>query len=210
MNYDDHYRAGGFKAASTDWLLTHTDLPAYAQSLPAPATLLDVGCGDGEWSAVLSQWFQVTGIDLSEAGIASARQRQSQGPYPLEFRLGSALDLPAEERFDVLFARAPSYLNHPTHHPLLRENLRNHLRHCRRLYYIKYTKAPFERWVDSRFFAGFDTDPHAAPDSRWYYNDPVELESMLRTFCRATVTLAENYFVACLEPLAPAATAPHG
>ncbi len=201
MNYEDHYRAGGFKAASADWLIKNTDIPAFAQSHPQPPTLLDVGCGDGEWSAILSQWFRVTGIDLSETGVATGRLRPSHGKLPMEFIHGSALDLPPGSFYDVIFARAPSYLNHPTHHPLLRENLRNHLCHCRRLYYIKYTKAPFERWVESRFFAGFDTDPLAAPDSRWYYNDPVELQAMMRSFSRATVTHVENYFVACLEPL---------
>lgn len=204
MNYNDLYRNGGFKAASRDWLLGNTDLPAFAANFPSPLTLLDAGCGDGEWSWLLSEWYQVTGLDLAHEGIAAARSRP---PTPHarsapDFQIGSALDLPAGAVYDIVFARAPSFLNHPTNAPLLRKNLEYLLHHSRhRVYYIKYTKEPFERWVNSKFFEGFDTDAISAPDSKWYYNDPKLLEQSLQAFSRARVSVAGNYLIAVLEPV---------
>jgi SAM-dependent methyltransferase len=43
--------------------------------LPVPATILDLGCGNGYVSAVLArEGYQVTGVDVDESGIALGRQ----------------------------------------------------------------------------------------------------------------------------------------
>ena len=202
MNYDELYGAGGFNAASREWLVEYTDLPEFAQTADGTRlTLLDAGCGDGEWSEVLAEWYDVTGFDLSETGIAAASERASGRREQLRFGCRNALTLEPADQFDVIFARAPSFLNHPTDAPQLADNICTLLQHCRRrLYYIKYSRQPYERWEQSGYFADFDTDAENAPDSRWYYNDPARLEELLNTIAPATVrTTPDFYLVAVVE-----------
>lgn len=198
MDYNRFYREGGFGAATEEWLEENTDLRSFAASFgDRRPTLLDAGCGDGEWTALLARWYCATGIDLAREGIELAERRAHEN---LRFRCMDFHDLGEDEQFDVIFCRAPSFLNHPTDSPILAANIRRLLRHCRRrLYYIKYSKAPFERWVPSRVFANFDTDAVAAPDSRWYYNDPEKLEARLREIAVAKVRLRGNYLVATVD-----------
>lgn len=116
-HYDDHYRAGGFgydtdRAHWVAWTLQHYveafDLRTYGgETRPA---LVDVACGDGFWTSVFSELgFDACGIDLSEGGVAVARDR-----YPhLEFSVGNAeMAFPTEAPFDVVFCRAISHLHH--------------------------------------------------------------------------------------------------
>lgn len=202
MDYDEFYSEhGGFKAASRGWLIENTSLAG------GSGRLLDAGCGDGEWSVLLSEWFQVTGIDLSAGGIEAAQRRRRDAGIPserLEFRCGSALDL-GVETWDVVFCRAASFLNLPSDHPAFRRNMETLLRNCLggKLIYIKYSKPPYERWVGSNFFAGFDTDEKTAPDSMWYYNDPEKMERDLRLFPFVQlqgVVMAGNYIICTILP----------
>ncbi len=178
MDYDQFYgERGGFKAASREWLVENTDLARGSGSL------LDAGCGNGEWSMLLAEWYHVTGIDLSSEGIAKAREARDASGFTheqLNFRCGDVLDV-SGEIWDVIFCRAPSFLNLPCEHPALRANFERLLQYCPggRLIYIKYSARPYERWVQSNYFAGFDTDPETAPDSRWYYNDPEKLVELI-------------------------------
>lgn len=70
--------------------------------------VLDVGCGDGTYTIALfeSAGLQfAAGIDLAPAAIAAA-QRQA-GDRPLEFRTGSAYELPyPDDAFDIVYLRA--------------------------------------------------------------------------------------------------------
>jgi 2-polyprenyl-6-hydroxyphenyl methylase/3-demethylubiquinone-9 3-methyltransferase len=74
-----------FSIASREFRWTDADkTTAHAYLVPAvikilraisPRTVLDLGCGNGSFSAVLqSQGFEVVGCDASESGIAFARQ----------------------------------------------------------------------------------------------------------------------------------------
>jgi SAM-dependent methyltransferase len=115
-HYDDHYRSGGFgydadRAHWVAWTLRHYveafDLKAYGREMRP--RLVDVACGDGFWTSVFSELgFDASGIDLSEGGVAVARDR-----YPhLEFYVGNAeMAFPTEAPFDVVFCRAISHLH---------------------------------------------------------------------------------------------------
>ncbi|MEW5721186.1 MAG: methyltransferase domain-containing protein [Chloroflexota bacterium] len=60
---------------ANDLDLFRDDLQDRARRLPADATVLDVGCGAGvPFTRWFSERFRVTGVDLSEAQLAFARQ----------------------------------------------------------------------------------------------------------------------------------------
>lgn len=76
--------------------------------LPQPrAAILDVGCGTGSLSIVLSQLgHAVTGIDFSPEMIARARAKAAAGAHPIEFHVMDAADPrfpPAQ--FDAIVCR---------------------------------------------------------------------------------------------------------
>jgi SAM-dependent methyltransferase len=112
-HYDRHYAQGGFRHEERrphwrDWVQRH-----YVEEfglLPGER-ILDIPCGDGFWSSVLTGLgFEVVGIDLSRGGVEVARNR-----YPgIEFLVGDAeAELPVEEHgFDVVFSRGISHLHH--------------------------------------------------------------------------------------------------
>lgn len=200
MDYNEFYsEKGGFKAGSLEWLQEHTDLFEVE-----PGTLLDAGCGDGEWSILLAGRHEVTGLDLSEKGIESARERvlgdgESMPGGSAQFFCRDALVPEGEETWDYVFCRAPSFLNLPTSDPLFAERIRSLMDRCNKaLYYIKYSAAPYERWVESNYFRGFDTVPDTSPDSRWYYNDPEKVRACLEEIDCGEVEVNEagNYFIA--------------
>lgn len=69
---------------------------------------LDVGCGLGLYSEFWhAQQFQVTGLDLSQATLAIARQRAVAANQRITYVRGSASQLPfSSGSFDVIFAHA--------------------------------------------------------------------------------------------------------
>lgn len=80
-------------------------------SLRPGRTLLDAGCGDGTWAAILHhQGFRVTGFDISEDAIARA---ESEHPGPDYLVADASQSLPLAT-FDIVFCRAIS----PTAYPL--------------------------------------------------------------------------------------------
>ena len=72
------------------------------------ARVLDVGCGTGYYSDILHQaGCHVTGIDISDHAIATARER-----FPsITFVSGDALSYETAERFDCIFSLGMSVMN---------------------------------------------------------------------------------------------------
>lgn len=68
---------------------------------------LDVGTGTGQFAVYLAnKGFEVTGVDLSEEMIATARQNAAQEGLPIRFQTGDAEHLDfADESFDVVVSR---------------------------------------------------------------------------------------------------------
>jgi SAM-dependent methyltransferase len=69
---------------------------------PAPgATILDVGCGRGRHARILAaKGYDVTGVDLSENALRTARRRAEREGVEVTFRQEDMRDLPFEAAFD--------------------------------------------------------------------------------------------------------------
>ena len=78
--------------------------------LKGDETLLDIGCGDGKITAILSSYLphgQVVGVDSSEEMTTLARQSFPHCHYPnLSFLRMDARELTFREEFDVAFSNA--------------------------------------------------------------------------------------------------------
>jgi len=119
--YESHYASGGFgydarRVQRTAWAWRHYvrmfRLGPLIPGLGHWPALLDIPCGDGFWTSVMARLgFDAQGVDLSPAGVATARER-----YPkLTFHEGNAEEtLPMPERsFEVVFSRAITHLHYP-------------------------------------------------------------------------------------------------
>lgn len=115
--YSSWYRAGGYgyePKQSRLWLINETSLPDYR------GTCLDIGSGDGFWSWLLSEWYHVTGIDPVAGGVELANAIKRRLPATIQrrvdFIVGDALEV--DDRYDVVFCRAPSFFNYPIFKPM--------------------------------------------------------------------------------------------
>lgn len=79
-----------------------------SQNLPqSPQTILDVGCGTGAMGLLFAEMgHHVTGVDLSEAMMAKARQKAAAQKLLMDLRTGDAEHLSFDEgAFDVVVNR---------------------------------------------------------------------------------------------------------
>lgn len=74
--------------------------------------VLDVGCGPGELSFLFAEsGHRVTGVDLNERLIEIARERAAERGFGIDFRVGSADELPNDDS-SVDICLAPELLEH--------------------------------------------------------------------------------------------------
>jgi ubiquinone/menaquinone biosynthesis C-methylase UbiE len=89
------------------YILKHANLAAIL-SEERERTLLDVGCGGGQPAIRLKELYphlHITGIDLSEDMIASARKRAYHRGLAIQFLVADAQSLPfPDASFDVVFS----------------------------------------------------------------------------------------------------------
>ncbi|MCU0630384.1 MAG: class I SAM-dependent methyltransferase, partial [Methanoregulaceae archaeon] len=79
-----------------------------ARNIPeSPQRVLDIGCGTAVMGLLFAEMgHQVTGVDLSEAMIAKAREKADAQNLPIELRTGDAEHLPfSNGSFDVVVNR---------------------------------------------------------------------------------------------------------
>lgn len=66
-------------------------------------TILDIGCGTGRHDIELAaRGYQVTGVDLSEAQLARAREKAAAAGVSVDFRQGDARELDFADAFDLV------------------------------------------------------------------------------------------------------------
>ena len=67
--------------------------------------LLDLGCGEGQNAVYLAQnGFDVTGIDLSETGLAKAERLAAEAGVEVAFACADLIDYTIDRPFDIIFS----------------------------------------------------------------------------------------------------------
>jgi ubiquinone/menaquinone biosynthesis C-methylase UbiE len=110
QTYDEFYQKQDFRALPTAELYSVRAMLRRYGVRPG-ARIMDLGCGTGKYAhALASCGMSVTGVDISEQGVAVAA-----GRYPdAQFVVGDATRLQFEpESFDVLFSSGLSIFNEP-------------------------------------------------------------------------------------------------
>jgi len=73
--------------------------------LPPGGRVLDLGCGEGRDSVFFaSRGFEVTGLDVSAAGIAKGRRLAAECRADVHWLAQSMLDVPVAGRFDLIYS----------------------------------------------------------------------------------------------------------
>lgn len=105
-------RGSSYDAQPGHGLRTQTERDAWHNALrallpPAPADVVDVGCGTGFLSLLLAELgHRVAGFDLAEGMLAEARTKASGLATPPRFEIGDAVDPPVPpSSVDVLASR---------------------------------------------------------------------------------------------------------
>jgi ubiquinone/menaquinone biosynthesis C-methylase UbiE len=87
--------------AGFDVYRDYLNTPAFFELLPDVAGLsgLDIGCGEGHNTRLLARrGARVTGLDISEIFVAQAREAEAEEALGIEYRVGSAVVLPFDDR----------------------------------------------------------------------------------------------------------------
>ncbi|WP_198681376.1 HemK2/MTQ2 family protein methyltransferase [Lentzea terrae] len=81
----------------------------HAAAIPPGARVLDIGTGTGALAiaAIRAGASEVTGVDISRRAVWTARVNAALQRLPLRVRLGNALEVVADERFDLVLANPP-------------------------------------------------------------------------------------------------------
>lgn len=176
-NYDVFYSNGGFnynKQWGENFIKTRTIIP----KLPKNYTILDVGCGDGFWSNILSEYHSVIGIDVSKGGIEMAKLKYKDNAKTSFERIG-ALDY--KEKHDIVFCRACSLLSCPTDSEKFEKNSEYLISLAKEYFiYVEYSKPEL----------------YNSHDGRWYHKNPYEIQEKFRKYGETELSLTgDNYMV---------------
>lgn len=157
------------------------DLPSSDQRY----SLLDVGCGDGIWSIILADYFNVTGVDNSSEAITNARSLNSRYELDVSFLEEDLLKM--TQKFDYLFCRGPEFFGGYECGSEVFQKYFNAV--CRlftnKMYFITYSKEPFRRYANA--------------EKTSYFHDPEELKTLFSIVGDTTYTFKDNYIVLTVQ-----------
>lgn len=160
------------KPGKLDFFLKNCNITSYTKDCK---TLVDIGCGNGVFSEKLSEYYDVTGEDISVSGISIAEYNTKNANYICK----SSLDV--YDKYDIVFAKGPSFLEG---YEIQSEEFKKNLEHLiyrtnNILVYITYTKAPFK--ITNKF--------------KCYMNDPNEIHKLFQNYGEIlTSTYLCNYY----------------
>ena len=144
-------------------------------------SLLDVGCGDGVWSIVLSDYFEVTGIDNSEIGIKNAIYFSKKNKKNINFICDNIEII--KDKYDVVFCRCPEFFGgYAPDDPVFQKFIPIVLNLCKNvLYFIVYSKPPFNKYANK--------------EKTSYFHDPEILYQIFIKFGTVEVKYEKNYII---------------
>lgn len=180
--YDRFYIKGGFGYCAQKqekWLKENTPLfdPRFSDR---KRTLLDVGCGDGFWSLLLCDQFNVTAEDASLGGILMGSSKDVDE----KITWICADSRRIKEKHDIVFARCPSFLNKPLDDSGLVESFELIWERAREtLFWTTNSKPPFCSYNNTNL----------------YHHDPNEVKKFLEQYGSASVEYKKNYIWAELR-----------
>lgn len=157
------------------WIKQYIDIPE------KKINLLDVGCGDGVWSIVLSDYYNVTAIDNSEQGIINAKNWANKYNKNINFICGDIKDI--KEKYDVVFCRCPSFFGgYGPEHPVFKKFLPIVMNLCKKtLYFIVYSRPPFSTYANEKKTS--------------YYHDPNILKNLFESYGKVDLKYERNYII---------------
>ena len=103
----DMWNAQQYLKFADDRLRPFLDLVAQMETEDGARTVVDLGCGPGNATALLGDWWpdaRIVGVDSSPAMIEAAQEHAIPGR--IEFEVGDVRDWHPDEKVDVLLANA--------------------------------------------------------------------------------------------------------
>ena len=103
----DIWNAQQYLKFADDRLRPFLDLVAQLETAQDPRIVVDLGCGPGNATALLADWWpdaRIVGVDSSPAMIEAAREHAVPGH--VEFELGDVRDWHPDDKADVILANA--------------------------------------------------------------------------------------------------------
>ena len=180
--YREHREKGG-SVYDIDWCRSFVG--KYIATPKSEKTLLDVGCGDGIWSIVLSDRFKVTGVDNSAEGIRNANILREKRRSDATF-VEDSIEI-IDTKYDIVFCRCPEFFGgYSPDSEVFQRFLPIVLNLCREtFYFIVYSKEPFGRYYNE--------------EKTSYFHDPEVIDSLLSEYGRTETVYEDNYIVSRLE-----------
>lgn len=166
-------------------------------------TLIDVGCGGGIWSIVLSKWYHVYGVDNSKMAIEHAKKlyvkhkKNNNIKYDINFVCDDVFNI-AGRKFDIAYCRSPEFFGA---FPVESDEFINALEFLlsitnKKLVLSLASMEPFDRYV-SRY--SDQTSKEYFDGATSYFHDPKKIEALFKKYGKTKVSYIPGRITAELE-----------
>ncbi len=148
-------------------------------------TLIDVACGDGIWSIVLSDFFHVTGVDNSYQAIINANILKNKYSKNINFICDDIKNI--NGKYDIVFCRGPEFIGgYSPDDNIFKNFIPKLIELCKKkLYIIVYSKEPFNYYANEKKTS--------------YYHSPKVLTDIFSIYGKTYTTFKDNYIVLELD-----------
>lgn len=162
-----------------DWCKSF--ISQYVDKPSKKTSLIDVGCGDGVWSMVLSDYYNVTAIDNSIQGINNAKKAAIKYKKNINFICNDIQNI--DDKYDVVFCRCPSFFGgYAPDDKVFQKFLPIVMNLCKKtLYFIVYSRPPFSTYANEKKTS--------------YYHDPNILKNLFENYGKVELKYERNYII---------------